>query len=65
MTLQKYRLTTLLAWDKGHSYTETCLLSVGYLEDSATTNALTVGRMPAVTAKIIDLPNYVSAQSTK
>ena len=62
MTFQKSRLTTLLASDKGHSYIETCLLSVGCLEDSATTNAATAGPMQEATAKIIDLQTYVSKQ---
>jgi hypothetical protein len=65
MTLQRSRLTTLLASDKGHSYIETCLLSAGCLEDSVTTNVVTVGPTQEATAKIIDLQNYVSKQSTK
>jgi hypothetical protein len=65
MTLQRSRLTTLLASDKGHSYIETCLLSVGCLEDSVTTNVVTVGPTQEATAKIIDLQSYVSKQSTK
>ena len=62
MTLAKSRLTTLLASDKGHSYIETCLPSVGCLEGSVTTNAATVGPTQEATAKIIDLQTYVSKQ---
>jgi precorrin-6B methylase 2 len=62
MTLAKSRLTTLLASDKGHSYIETCLLSVGCSEGSVTTNAATVGPTQEATAKIIDLQTYVSKQ---
>jgi len=58
MTLQRSRLTTLLASDKGHSYIETCLLSAGCSEDSAIINAPTVGLMPAVTVKTTVLQNY-------
>jgi hypothetical protein len=65
MTFQKSRLTTLLALDKGHSYIETCLLSVGCLGDSVTTNVPTAGPTQEATGKIIDLQNYVSKQSTK
>jgi hypothetical protein len=65
MTFQKSRLTTLLASDKGHSYIETYLLSVGSSEDSVTTNVPTVGPTQEATAKIIDLQNYVSKQLTK
>ena len=62
MTFQKSRLTTLLASDKGHSCIETSLLLVGCLEDSATTNAATVGPTQEATVKIIDLQTYVSKQ---
>ena len=65
MTLQRSRLTTLLASDKGHSYIETCLLSVGCSEDFAITNVVTAGPKQEATAKIIDLQNYVSKQLTK
>ena len=65
MTLQRSRLTTLLASDKGHSYIETCLLSVGCSADSVTTNAATVGPTQEVIVKIIDLQSYVSKQLTK
>ena len=65
MTLPKSRMMTLLALDKGHSCIETSLLSVGCLEDSATTNAATVGPTQEVTAKIIDLQSYALKQSTK
>ena len=65
MTLPRSRMMTLFKSDKGHSCIETSLLSVGCLEDSATTNAATAGPTQEVTAKIIDLQNYVSKQSTK
>ena len=65
MTLPRSRLTTLLASDKGHSYIETYLLSVGYLEDSVTTDVPTVGPTQEATAKIIDLQSYALKQSTK
>lgn len=65
MTLPKSRMMTLFKSDKGHSCIETSLLLAGCLEDSATTNAATVGPTQEATAKIIDLQNYVSKPSTK
>jgi len=59
MTLQRSRLTTLLASDNGHSYIETCLLSAGCSEDSVTTNAPTVGPTQEVIEKIIDQQSCV------
>ena len=65
MTLAKSRLTTLLVSDKGHSYIETCLLSVGCSEDSVTTNVPTVGPTPEVTEKITGQLSYACEQWMK
>ena len=65
MTLLRSRMMTLFKSDKGHSCIETSLLLAGCLEDSATTNAVIAGPTQEATAKIIDLQNYVSKQSTK
>ncbi len=65
MTLPKSRMMTLFKSVNGHSYIETCLLSAGYLADSATTDVATAGPTQEATEKTIDQQNYVSKQSTK
>ena len=58
-------MMTLFKLDNGHSYIETCLLSAGYWDVSATTNVAIAGPTQEATEKIIDLQNYVSKPSTK